>query len=189
LAEKVAAAGGTMLDGPLGRTPQQAYDGKLNIMASGDKAAFDKVKPVLDDLGENVFHLGAVGSGHTIKLMNNFFGMSVANAMAEVFAMSDVANVDRQQVYDVIAAGPLKSVMMDLVKGYGIDGNPNLLAFSIGNAAKDLGYYDQMTKDAGAQSGLVGGPLNAMKAATEAGHGDEMVSQMVDYYSKTFGKS
>jgi 2-hydroxy-3-oxopropionate reductase len=189
LAEKVAAAGGVMLDGPLGRTPQQAYDGKLNIMASGDKDAFDKIKPVLDDLGENVFHLGAIGSGHTIKLMNNFFGMTVANAMAEVFAMSDVAGVDRQQVYDVISAGPLKSVMMDLVKGYGVDGNPNMLAFSIGNAAKDLGYYDQMAKDAGVESHLAGGPLNAMKAATDAGQGDLMVSQMVDFYAKSFGKS
>ncbi|MCK0120065.1 NAD(P)-dependent oxidoreductase [Loktanella sp. F6476L] len=189
LAEKVAAASGTMLDGPLGRTPQQAYDGKLNIMASGDKAAFDKIKPVLDDLGENVFHLGAVGSGHTIKLMNNFFGMTVANAMGEVFAMSDVAGVDRQQVFDVIAAGPLKSMMMDLVKGYAIDGNPDMLAFSIGNAAKDLGYYDQMAKDAGTESALVGGPLNAMKSAKDAGHGDEMVSQMVDFYSKMFGQN
>ena len=186
LAEKVAAAGGTMLDGPLGRTPQQAYDGKLNIMASGDKAVFDQIKPVLDDLGENVFHLGAVGSGHTIKLMNNFFGMTVANAMAEVFAMSDVAGVDRTQVYDVIAAGPLKSVMMDLVKGYAVDDNPNMLAFSIGNAAKDLGYYGQMAVDAGVESQLVGGPLTALKAAADDGQRDQMVSQMVDFYAKKF---
>ena len=37
---------------------------------------------MLGDLGENVFHLGALGSGHTIKLINNFFGMTVANSMA-----------------------------------------------------------------------------------------------------------
>ncbi len=188
LAEKVAAAGATMLDGPLGRTPAQAYDGLLNIMASGDKPAFDKVKPVLDDLAENVFYLGAVGSGHTVKLMNNFFGMTVANAMAEVFAMSDVAGVDRQQVYDVVSAGPLKSVMMDLVKAYGVDGNPEMLAFSIGNAAKDLGYYDQMAKDAGVESQLAGGPLTALQTAAAEGQGDQMVSQMVDYYAKKFSK-
>ncbi|MBB5722524.1 2-hydroxy-3-oxopropionate reductase [Loktanella ponticola] len=188
LAEKVAAAGATMLDGPLGRTPAQAYDGLLNIMASGDKPAFDKVKPVLDDLAENVFYLGAVGSGHTVKLMNNFFGMTVANAMAEVFAMSDVAGVDRQQVYDVVSAGPLKSVMMDLVKAYGVDGNPEMLAFSIGNAAKDLGYYDQMAKDAGVESQLAAGPLTALQTAAAEGQGDQMVSQMVDYYAKKFSK-
>jgi len=76
LALEVAKAGGQFLDAPLGRTPAHAKDGLLNIMASGDKAAFDAVEPVLQDQGENVFYLGAVGSGHTIKLINNFFGNS-----------------------------------------------------------------------------------------------------------------
>ena len=61
LGEEVAAAGGAFLDAPLGRTPAHAKDGLLNIMGAGDKAAFDKVEPVLKDLGENVFHLGALG--------------------------------------------------------------------------------------------------------------------------------
>ena len=54
--------------------------GLLNIMGAGDKATYDRVKPVLDDLGENVFHLGDLGAGHTIKLLNNFFAMTTANA-------------------------------------------------------------------------------------------------------------
>ena len=52
LALEVAAAGGQFLDAPLGRTPSHAKDGLLNIMASGDKAAFDAVEPVLQDQGE-----------------------------------------------------------------------------------------------------------------------------------------
>ena len=78
-----------MLDAPLGRTPSHGREGKLNIMGSGDKPAFDNVRPVLDDLGENVFHLGDLGTGHTIKLINNFFAQCVANGMAEAFAMKD----------------------------------------------------------------------------------------------------
>ena len=72
LAAEVAQAGGHFLDAPLGRTPAHALDGLLNIMASGDQAAFETVEPVLKDQGENVFYLGTVGSGHTIKLINNF---------------------------------------------------------------------------------------------------------------------
>ena len=188
LAEEVATAGGAFLDAPLGRTPAHAVDGLLNIMAAGDKAAFDKVEPVLKDLGENVFHLGAVGSGHTIKLLNNFFGMTVANAMAEAFAMADVAGVDRQQLYDVVSAGPLHSAMMDFVKAYGVDKDPSKLEFSIRNAAKDVGYYSQMAQDAGITSIMSTGRLNALQGATEAGHGDNMVSQVVDYYAEKFSK-
>ncbi|MEP1353759.1 MAG: NAD(P)-dependent oxidoreductase [Tateyamaria sp.] len=186
LGDEVAAAGGQYLDAPLGRTPSHAKDGLLNIMGSGDKAAFDKVKPVLDDLGENVFHLGALGSGHTIKLINNFFGMTVANAMAEAFAMADVAGVPRQDLYDVVSAGPLKSGMMDFVKGYAVDGDPNQLAFAIKNAAKDVGYYAQMASDAGVESIMSKCALTALSTARDAGQADDMVSQMVDFYADRF---
>ena len=186
LGAEVAAVGATYLDAPLGRTPAHAAEGKLNIMTAGDKTAFDRVRPVLDDLGENVFHLGALGSGHTIKLMNNFFGMTVCNAMAEAFAMADLAGIDRQAVYDVIAAGPLHSGMMDFVKGYAIDGTPDLLAFSIRNAAKDVGYYAQMARDLKADTIMSKGANEALHAAVDAGQGDEMVSQMVDFFVERF---
>ena len=184
LSQEVNAVGGTFLDAPLGRTPSHAKDGLLNIMASGDKAAFDMVEAVLKDLGENVFHLGSTGSGHTIKLINNFFGMTVANAMAEAFAIADGAGVDRKLLYDVMAAGPLHSGMMDFVKAYGVDNDPSMLAFQIKNAAKDLGYYKQMTQDSGSESIMVKAPLTALEDACENGQAEEMVSQMVDYYDR-----
>jgi len=181
-------AGGTYLDAPLGRTPAHAKDGLLNIMAAGEKGAFDTVEPVLKDLGENVFHLGALGSGHTIKLMNNFFGMTVANAMSEAFAMADIAGVDREQLYNVMAAGPLHSGMMDFVKGYAVDGDPTKLEFAIKNAAKDVGYYSQMAQDAGVDSIMSKGTLAALEGARDAGQADDMVSQMVEYYARTFAQ-
>ena len=188
LGGEVAAAGGHYLDAPLGRTPAHAKDGLLNIMTAGDKNAFDAVEPVLKDLGENVFHLGDLGAGHTIKLINNFFGMTVANAMSEAFAMADVAGIDRGQMYDVMAAGPLRSGMMDFVKAYGVDKDPTMLQFAIKNAAKDVGYYAQMAKDAGVDSIMSQGTLSALEQARDDGQADEMVSQMVDFYAKRFTK-
>jgi len=183
LGEEVASAGGHYLDAPLGRTPAHAKDGLLNIMCAGDETAYNEVLPVLKDLGENVFHLGALGSGHTVKLINNFYGMTVANAMCEAFAMADVQGVDRQSVYDVMSAGPLHSGMMDFVKGYGVDGDPSQLAFAIKNAAKDVGYYSQMAEQAGVESVMSGSTLGALNDANKLGKGEEMVSQMVDYYA------
>jgi len=184
LGTEVEAAGGQYLDAPLGRTPAHAKDGLLNIMCAGNEGAYNRVLPVLNDLGENVFHLGALGSGHTVKLINNFFGMTVANAMAEAFAMADVQGVDRKAVYDVMSAGPLHSGMMDFVKGYGVDGDPAQLAFAIKNAAKDVGYYAQMAEQAGVKSVMSASTLAALSDANAHGKGDEMVSQMVDYYAE-----
>ena len=186
LGEEVAKVGAFLLDAPLGRTPLHAKDGLLNIMGSGDKSAYDKVKPVLDDLGENVFHLGELGAGHTIKLINNFFAMTTANAMSEAFAIADVMGVDRQSVYDVMAAGPLRSGMMDFVKAYALDGDPMQLAFAVKNGAKDVGYYVQMAKEAGAESIMSQCALTGLKAAMEDGRSDDMVPQMVDFYAKRY---
>ncbi len=183
----VAEAGGTYLDAPLGRTPSHALDGKLNIMCSGDQTAFEKARGLLDDLGENVFHLGALGSGHTIKLINNFFAMTTANALAEAFVTADAAGIDRQKLYDVMSAGPLHSGMMDFVKAYAIDGNPNMLAFSIRNAQKDVGYYATMADQAGIPSIMSQSAKMAMSLAVAGGAGDNMIGQMTDFLSELYG--
>ena len=186
LGAEVAAKGAAMLDAPLGRTPSHGREGKLNIMGAGDKTVFERVRPVLDDLGENVFHLGDLGTGHTIKLLNNFYAMVSANAMSEAFAACDMAGVDRQALYDVLSAGPNGSGMMDFVKAYAIDGDPNQLAFAVKNAKKDVGYYARMVEDFGTQSIMAQSALSAVTRATDEGHGDDMVPQMVDSYSRWF---
>ncbi len=186
LGAEVAAAGGVMLDAPLGRTPSHAVDGLLNIMCSGDRATFDRVEPVLNDLGENVFHLGELGTGHTIKLLNNFFAMTTANAMAEAFAMADKAGVSRQGLYDVMSAGPLHSGMMDFIRAYAVEGNPENLIFSIKNASKDVGYYWAMAESLGVQSLMANCARQAMAQAVEDGRGDDLVPQMYDFYTARF---
>jgi len=180
---KVAAAGAAYMDAPLGRTPSHGRDGKLNIMAAGERAAFDKVKPVLDDLGENVFHLGPLGAGHTLKLINNFFAMTTACAMSEAFAMADKAGIDRQQLYDVMSAGPLKSGMMDWIRAQAID-REILLAFSVANGSKDVSYYTIMAHDLGVDSAMSSCAANALAAAKDAGWGERMVPEMVDYFAE-----
>lgn len=184
LGAEVAAVGSTYLDSPLGRTPAHAFEGKLNLMCSGNAAALEKVRPVLDDLGENIFHLGDLGNGHTVKLINNFFGQTVANALAEAFVMADTAGVDRKQLFDVMFAGPLGSPFMQFMAAYALEGDPNKLAFSIRNAAKDVGYYDQMARDAGLASIMAGGALGALNGAVAAGKGDAMVPELLDYFTE-----
>ncbi len=182
----LAEKGAGYLDAPLGRTPAHAKDGLLNIMCAGDKDVFDAAKPVLDVLGENVFHLGKLGTGHTIKLINNFFAMTTACAMSEAFAMADSAGIERQAVYDVMSAGPLRSGMMDFIKSYAIDGGIDL-AFSVNNAKKDLGYYHQMAADLGTPSRMVGAAKGVLEAAADAGRGDTMVPEMVDFLTSRKG--
>lgn len=182
----LARKGATYLDAPLGRTPAHARDGLLNIMCAGDKAAYDEVKPILDTLGENVFHLGALGNGHTIKLINNYYAMTTACAMAEAFALADSAGITRQALYDVMAAGPNHSGMMDFIKNYATDGKIDL-AFSVDNASKDVGYYREMAADLGLSSRMSGAADATLREVQETGDGALMVPQIVDWMARHLG--
>jgi 3-hydroxyisobutyrate dehydrogenase-like beta-hydroxyacid dehydrogenase len=115
-----------MIDAPLGRTPAHAKDGLLNIVAYGDQATFDKVKPILQMQGENVFYLGALGAGHTTKLINNFMGMTTVAAMSQDFVVAELAGVDRQQLFNIMSTGPSNSPFMVFCKNYAVDGVSDL---------------------------------------------------------------
>ncbi len=186
ISSKIADTGAVILDAPLGRTPHHAKDGLLNIMASGDKDAFDAVRTILENLGENVFYLGDLGTGHTIKLMNNFFGMTIANAMAEVFAVADAAGVSRQTVYKVISAGPLHSSMMDFISAFGLEGDKSKLEFVIKNAFKDVSYYRLMTQNLGINSIMSESASKALSQANDGGYANAMVCEMIDFFKKHY---
>ena len=186
ISSKIADTGAVILDAPLGRTPHHAKDGLLNIMASGDKDAFDAVRTILENLGENVFYLGDLGTGHTIKLMNNFFGMTIANAMAEVFAVADAAGVSRETVYKVISAGPLHSSMIDFISAFGLEGDKSKLEFAIKNAFKDVSYYRLMTQNLGINSIMSESASKALSQANDVGYANAMVCEMIDFFKKHY---
>ena len=177
----LAAKGVGMIDAPLGRTPAHAKDGLLNIMAAGDKATFDKYESMLKEQGENVFYLGALGAGHTTKLINNFMGMTSVVAMSQAFAAAKLAGVDRQQLYDIMSAGPSNSPFMRFCKNYAVDDNSDL-GFSINNANKDLGYFAQMVSDLGSQSLVAEATSKSLQAAVDAGMGNGNVPEIFDYF-------
>ena len=186
LAKECEAKGAAMMDAPLGRTPVQAVDGLLNIMAAGKESDFNRAKPVLDDLGENVFHVGPIGAGHTLKLINNFFAMTTACAMSEAFAMADLAGLKRETLYGVMSAGPLKSGMMDFIKAGAIDNDPGQLAFSLANGLKDVGYYSSMADDLKVPSFISPAVKSVMGIANVCGWGEKYVPEMVDFIADLY---
>lgn len=177
----LAAKGASMIDAPLGRSPVHARDGLLNIMAAGDPATFEKVKPVLEEQGENVFYLGALGAGHTTKLINNFMSMTTACVMSQAFAVADRTGIDRGLLYDIMSAGPSNSPMMKFCKNYAVDGVSDL-GFSIHNANKDLGYFLQFAEDLGTRTAIAEGTSANLQAAVTAGLGDGNVPEILDYF-------
>lgn len=110
--EAIAAKGGSFMDAPLSGGPMGAEAGTLAIMCGGQKADYERLMPVLQAMGKHLFHVGEVGSGSFVKLMNNYLiGVHTA-ALAETFTLAAKAGVDTQLMREVIAVSTGDSKML-----------------------------------------------------------------------------
>ena len=91
---RFAAKNIALLDAPVSGGPSGAKTRKLALLVGGDKAVFDKFKPALDAIGDQVIYIGPIGAGSVAKLVHNMAGYSIQTALAEVFTMGVKAGVE-----------------------------------------------------------------------------------------------
>jgi 3-hydroxyisobutyrate dehydrogenase len=105
LAAQFAERGMSLLDTPVSGGPAGANSGKLAIWVGGDEEAFNKVKPMLDALGDQVKYIGPIGAGTVAKLVHNCAGYAMQAALAECFSMGVKAGVPPIPLWEAIRQG------------------------------------------------------------------------------------
>jgi len=179
MGEALTAAGGSLMDVPLGRSAQAAEEGTLNMMAGGSDEDFARAKPVLDSMSENLFHLGPLGTGHTIKLLNNAYSMSVAVLCSQIVATARAGGVDVSQLVDVMAAGPNRSGFFDWMMVAATEGDTTRLDFALKHGLKDVGYFNALADSLDVPVSLPQAAAGALQAVVDAGRGDESVPSLM----------
>ena len=111
--ELVGQAGADLLDCPLSGTGAQAQVRDVVVFGSGDEAAFERARPVLESFSRSVRYLGPFGSGSTMKLVANLLVAVHNAATAEAFALGEAAGLDPQQLYDTVRDGAGNSVIFE----------------------------------------------------------------------------
>jgi 3-hydroxyisobutyrate dehydrogenase-like beta-hydroxyacid dehydrogenase len=114
LAERVAEAGATMLDGPVSGSMSTLAQGQLSIMIGGDEAAFDRIRPVLLDIGPKVVRVGGNGQALVMKLAINLSLVVQVISFCESVALAEKSGIDRAVAVEAM----LKSVIGSPVLGY-----------------------------------------------------------------------
>jgi 3-hydroxyisobutyrate dehydrogenase len=109
MVEKIHAAfaqqGVQMFDAPVSGGPRGAATRKLAIWIGGERAAFERYKPVLDDIGDQVRYIGPIGHATIAKLVHNCTGYALNVALAETFTMGVKAGVDPLVLFEAIRQG------------------------------------------------------------------------------------
>ena len=104
LYDQAKTAGMYLLDSPISGGNPKAIDGTLAIMTGGDREAFERVKPLLECMGQPVY-TGGSASGSVTKLVNNMIGGAQLVAIAEGYAFAAKAGIDLQTTFEATRTG------------------------------------------------------------------------------------
>jgi 3-hydroxyisobutyrate dehydrogenase-like beta-hydroxyacid dehydrogenase len=187
LGDELRAAGMTLVDAPLSRTPAEAEAGTLDTMVGCDDTTFKTIEPVLRCWAGNVVHLGPLGLGHKMKLVNNFVAMGYAALFAEALAIARKAGLTIEQFHSVIGAGRMRSGFYDTFIKWSREGDENAHKFTISNAHKDMRYLASMANEVGAVNNLQALVKNSFAAMEAAGDGQKYVPMLSDFVARQNG--
>ena len=104
IAAAMAEKGVDMIDAPVSGGPVGAEQGTLSIMVGGSEAAYEACLPVLRAMGKNIFHIGPVSSGHTIKTINNMMFSINMLGVAEALVLGAKAGLSPEKIVEVAGA-------------------------------------------------------------------------------------
>ena len=114
---QLAQRGVAMLDAPVTGSSPRAEDGTLTIMVGGEAGDFRRALPVLEAMGELIVHVGPLGQGEMVKLINNALAAANAAAVAEALVLARATGVDLDALERVVGAGSGASAMLALKAG------------------------------------------------------------------------
>lgn len=115
IAARLAERGIHMLDAPVSGGAQGAIDATLAIMAGGDAAVLDRVRPLLECLGKRIVHIGPNGAGQVAKACNQMIMVAAIQAVAEAMRLADAAGVDPAKVRQALSGGSAASRVLEVM--------------------------------------------------------------------------
>lgn len=115
IADELGRKGIAMLDAPVSGGAQGAIDATLAIMAGGEAAVLERVRPLLDCLGKRIVHVGPNGAGQVAKACNQMIMVAAIQAAAEAMHLARAAGVDCGKVRDALAGGSAGSRVLDVM--------------------------------------------------------------------------
>ena len=178
LSAAAAQQGFDFLDAPVTGTKPHAASGELLFLVGGSTSALAMAQPVFSVLGRETIHLGPIGSGALMKLVNNFMcGVQVAS-FAEADSLIQAGGLDRTKAESILTNGAPGSGIVKRASASAAanDFTPN---FPLRLMAKDLGYAISEASSRGLPLQTASSALVVFKQAIAQGYGDEDFSAAV----------
>lgn len=189
LAADLSAKGVHFADAPLSRTPKEAWEGTLDCMVGATDEVFIRIRPVIATWAAKIVHIGGVGDGHRMKLLNNFLSLGYAAIYAEALAVAAKVGISTATFDSVIRGGRMDCGFYQTFMGYALEGNREAHRFTLSNAYKDLRYLESMANAATVTTTMASATKNSFAGAVAQGGAgpEDYVPHLTDFVARANG--
>ncbi|MEP9377318.1 NAD(P)-dependent oxidoreductase [Aquabacter sp. CN5-332] len=186
LAEKVRAAGAAFIECPVGGTTGPARTGKLLGLVGGEKADFERAKPLLDQLCRRVEHVGPVGAGSSMKLAINLPLLVYYQALGEAYTLCSKVGLDTKWLVEFFSdtSGGMNVLKArpDPIAASLAGKDTGAATFSVDGIRKDLRTMIAEAQELGAELPVTAATLKVYDEAADKGLGNKDGSMLVGYW-------
>jgi len=179
IGSELHAHGLRFIDAPVSGSSPKAQDGTLTIMAGGEQPDVARAEPLLQIMGELVVHVGELGQGETVKLINNAVGAANATVVGEALLVAQAAGVDLDALTSVLAASSGGSAQLAL-KADPMRRHDYTTLFKLEHMLKDVGLCLQAGQASGVPFPSVAHARDVLVAALARGHGDDDYAALIE---------
>jgi 3-hydroxyisobutyrate dehydrogenase len=178
LARRLAATGHHLVEAPLTGGAVGAQSRALVFMVGGEPDPVARVTPLLDQLGRATIHLGPVGAGTTMKLVNSLLAFTCTWASLEGLSMAVAAGIDVRTAVEVVKTGGASNFFIDRAVE-GINQRDRPAQFTLSLAAKDAGLIQEVADGHGVSAAMAAAMVEVLQDVVARGLGDHDWSDLV----------
>jgi 3-hydroxyisobutyrate dehydrogenase-like beta-hydroxyacid dehydrogenase len=179
IAATLRARGVRMIDAPVTGSSPRAEAGTLTIMAGGETADFERAKPLLESMGKLIVHVGELGQGEMLKLINNALGAANAAAVAEALLLADATGVDLDALVAVTQTGSGASAQMEM-KSAPMRAHDYATLFKTEHLLKDVRLCLEEAQAAGVPFPAAAHARDLLAATMGRGHGADDYAAVIE---------
>ncbi len=189
LSRELAEVSVDFADAPLSRTPKEAWAGTLDCMVGADPQVFARIQPVIATWAAKIVHIGSVGDGHRMKLLNNFLSLGYGALYSEALAMAAKVGISVENFDSVIRGGRMDCGFYQTFMGHALEGNRAAHRFTLTNAHKDMRYAEAMANAVGMATPLASAIKNSYALALGLGGtgSEDYVPHLSDFIRRANG--
>jgi len=188
VAQALAAKGARMLDAPVARGVPAAEAGTLSIFVGGDKKVYEECQEILKAMGTDIFHVGEVGCGHVVKMVNNLILAGTITVLSESLVLGVKAGVKPDLLYEALCEGSAGSFALknqigqSVMKGVFEEGR-----FPVDYMIKDLGLAMETGKSLHVPLPFGALAMQVYESARAAGKGKKYYPVVITQWEELTG--